>query len=43
MELTYYPTHTRAGAWLIGVMLAFAMHERRGRNVIIAKVFVWYH
>lgn len=40
MELTYYPTHCRMGAWLVGVMLGYVMHERRGRPVEIARVCV---
>lgn len=38
MELTYYPTHTRMGAWLIGVLLGYALHNYRGRRAIIPKV-----
>lgn len=38
MELTYYPTHTRMGAWLIGLLLSFVMHDLRGHTVIIRKV-----
>lgn len=38
MELVYYTTHCRMGAWLVGVVLGYALHGMRGKSVKISKV-----
>ncbi|XP_053691017.1 nose resistant to fluoxetine protein 6-like [Sabethes cyaneus] len=40
MTLTYYPTHTRMGAWLIGVILGYVLHTTKNRRVTMAPVTV---
>ncbi|XP_058817531.1 nose resistant to fluoxetine protein 6-like [Topomyia yanbarensis] len=44
MTLTYYPTHARMGAWLVGVVLGYILHETKGRRFVMSKlavVFGW--
>lgn len=38
MTSTYYPTHTRMGAWLVGVILGYILHDLKGKSVRIPKV-----
>lgn len=38
MALVYYPTHTRMGAWLVGVLLGYILHNHRGGRANIPKV-----
>ncbi|XP_055608118.1 nose resistant to fluoxetine protein 6-like [Uranotaenia lowii] len=40
MTLTYYPTHTRMGAWLVGAMFGYLLHETKLHRVILRKQFV---
>ncbi|XP_055547729.1 nose resistant to fluoxetine protein 6-like [Wyeomyia smithii] len=37
MSLTYYPTHTRMGAWLIGVILGYVLHATKDRQVEMSR------
>lgn len=42
MKLTYYPTHTRMGAWFVGVLLGYLLHANRNKpSVVIPKNIVW--
>lgn len=38
MYETYYPTHTRMGAWLVGVLLGYILHNSKGKSMTIPKV-----
>lgn len=38
MTKTYYPTHTRMGAWLVGVALGYILHNLKGKALKIPKV-----
>lgn len=38
MQITYFPTHVRMGAWIVGILVGYALHQIRGRRVIISKV-----
>ncbi|XP_049532610.1 nose resistant to fluoxetine protein 6-like [Anopheles darlingi] len=38
---TYYPTHTRAGAWLVGVGYGYALQRTRKRHVRLAPWLVF--
>ncbi|XP_055643556.1 nose resistant to fluoxetine protein 6-like [Toxorhynchites rutilus septentrionalis] len=40
MKLTYFPTHTRMGAWLIGVILGYILHHTKNRRVLLPKAIV---
>lgn len=35
---TYMPTHTRYGAWVIGVLLGYIMHHTKIKRVSIPNV-----
>lgn len=39
MDNVYFPTHTRMVSWLIGVLVGYIMHSKRGHTVIIPKVY----
>uniref|UniRef100_A0A182P7U7 Nose resistant-to-fluoxetine protein N-terminal domain-containing protein n=1 Tax=Anopheles epiroticus TaxID=199890 RepID=A0A182P7U7_9DIPT len=34
---TYYPTHTRAGAWLVGVMFGYVLQRTRKHYVLLPR------
>lgn len=38
MRITYYPTHVRMGAWIVGILFGYFMHNIRGRRVVMPKV-----
>lgn len=38
MESTYMSTHSRYGAWAVGVILGYILHNRKGTNVYLSKV-----
>lgn len=38
MKITYYPTHVRMGAWIVGILVGYILHQIRGRRVILSKV-----
>lgn len=40
MITTYYPTHTRMGAWLVGVLLGYILHNLKGESIRVPKVFM---
>lgn len=39
-ERVYFATHTRAGAWLVGILLGFIMNNFRGQTLKIPHVRV---
>ncbi|XP_058454323.1 nose resistant to fluoxetine protein 6-like [Malaya genurostris] len=41
MALTYYPTHIRMAAWLVGVILGYVLHQTKARRVRIGKIVVF--
>lgn len=38
MKKIYYPTHTRMGAWLVGVVLGYILHSYRGIEIHLSKL-----
>lgn len=40
MEKVYMPTHTRMGAWLVGVLLGYQMFKLRGKRANLSKVIL---
>lgn len=38
MKITYYPTHMRMGAWIVGILSAYLMHRVRDRRIVLSKV-----
>lgn len=38
-RLIYFPTHTRMGPWIIGIMLGFIMYENRKKHFKISKIW----
>lgn len=38
MIKTYYPTHTRMGAWLVGVLLGYVLHNLKEKSIKLPKV-----
>lgn len=40
MEKTYYPTHSRIGAWLVGVILGYMLHFGKGKVKQLPKLLV---
>lgn len=36
MKKLYYPTHTRMGVWLIGVLLGYVLYSFKQRTIIIS-------
>lgn len=38
MLKTYYPTHTRMGAWFVGVLLGYMLHNLKGKSIKVPKV-----
>lgn len=40
MALTYQPTHTRMGAWLVGVIVGFVFYQTKHRRVVMSKAVV---
>lgn len=38
MTTTYYPTHIRMGAWLVGVLLGYILHNLKGKSIKVPKV-----
>lgn len=38
MVKTYYPTHIRMGAWLVGVLLGYILHNFKGKSIKIPTV-----
>lgn len=38
MKDTYYPTHTRMGAWFVGVMLGYISHNTKEKSLNLSKV-----
>lgn len=39
-SLTYTSTHARAGAWLIGVLLGYAIFKTSGKKINISMVCI---
>ncbi|XP_050074483.1 nose resistant to fluoxetine protein 6-like [Anopheles maculipalpis] len=37
---TYYPTHTRAGAWLVGVMYGYVLQRTKKHYVLLPRWFI---
>lgn len=42
MEYTYYATHTRMGAWIVGILAAYFMHRVRNQRIELSKVVSSY-
>lgn len=42
MIKTYYPTHVRMGAWLIGMLLGYYIHKNKGLHLKMPKVNTIY-
>lgn len=40
MKKTYFTTHTRYGAWMIGILLGYLLHNIKGKNVTLTRYFV---
>lgn len=40
MALTYQPTHTRMGAWLLGIILGYVLFQTKHRRVVMSKAVV---
>lgn len=40
MRLIYYPTHTRMGAWLIGVICGYFLHIYKDTKIILSKIVI---
>ncbi|XP_065079673.1 nose resistant to fluoxetine protein 6-like [Ochlerotatus camptorhynchus] len=38
MVLVYYPTHTRVGAWLVGVILGYILHQTKHHRIQLSKI-----
>lgn len=38
MNLTYYPTHIRMGAWIVGILTGYILHRIRDRRIILSRV-----
>ncbi|KAG4075102.1 hypothetical protein HA402_013497 [Bradysia odoriphaga] len=37
---TYYPTHTRMGAWLEGVLLGYLLYKLKGKSIKLPKILI---
>lgn len=40
MKLTYKPTHTRMGAWLVGVILGYILRQTKNRQFHLSKATI---
>uniref|UniRef100_A0A8D8CWM4 Nose resistant to fluoxetine protein 6 n=1 Tax=Culex pipiens TaxID=7175 RepID=A0A8D8CWM4_CULPI len=40
MAITYQPTHTRMGAWLLGVILGYVFFQTKHRRIVMSRVVV---
>ncbi|KAL9695964.1 hypothetical protein quinque_015249 [Culex quinquefasciatus] len=39
-RIAYLPTHTRMGAWFVGLFLGYVLHRIKRRTIVIPKVYV---
>lgn len=38
MKITYYPTHLRMGAWIVGILTGYILHKIKDRRIILTRV-----
>jgi peptidoglycan/LPS O-acetylase OafA/YrhL len=44
LDLIYFPTHSRAGPWFVGIILGYCLFRIQGKTIVISKflnAFMW--